>query len=128
MPVQKFFIALACLFTASILTELLLRRHKWWSRRSFSWWHYLFFISFPMTVSLLVLISFGWPLISVFVFSAVLGTLCEWLLGFYYERIIGQKLWRYKRLNISGYTSWLVVPVWGCAGLLFVVIGKLLLR
>jgi membrane protein YqaA with SNARE-associated domain len=63
----------------------------------------------------------------IFVAAAVFGTIFEWFFGFYYYRITGEKLWRYRRYNLNEYVSALTLPAWGFAGMLFAFLGQLIL-
>lgn len=118
--------ALIILIAVSIISERILRSHKK-RHAKFTWRHYLFYVSFPLSVSAFIIYSYDNRLALVFVGSMVLGTVFEWLLGYYYHDIVGQKLWTYKKYAISGYTSWLAMPLWGFAGVLFAVASQLIL-
>ena len=56
--------------------------------------------------------------IKIFIAFALIGTLLEWLIGFLYRNIIGNRHWSYHRYSIGGYTSILVIPYWGFVGIL----------
>jgi uncharacterized membrane protein len=62
----------------------------------------------------------------VFLFFAVIGTFMEWLIGFAYENVVGKILWTYDKFNINGYTSYLSIPLWGIAGVVFWLIANVL--
>ena len=77
---------------------------------------------------LLFILPFGYVLwlspespdiLFIFLASCLVGPVLEWLVGFAYHRTLGEPLWTYKRLNISGYTSWLSIPLWGLVGVFF---------
>ena len=58
-------------------------------------------------------------LVTIFIIFLFLGTVLEWLAGFAYHMIVGQRLWTYHRYSIGGYTSLFSVPLWGIGGVLF---------
>ena len=118
-------ISLVVLAFAAFITELIYQSSNRAKRKRFSWDRYLIFAAFPLAMSALLIYGLGVSYVIVFVASAVIGTICEWLLGHYYFRIVGEKLWKYKRLNITEYVSLLTLPVWGFAGLLFAFLGQI---
>jgi len=67
----------------------------------------------------------GSQLLLVCLSFALVGTFLEWLIGFFYHKIVGQKLWTYHRYSLSGYTSLLSIPLWGLAGALFWLLAKI---
>lgn len=84
---------------------------------------------FLPAVSLIVLVAHvGMSLLYVFVVFALAGTAFEWLIGFFYHQIIGQRLWTYHRYTISGYTSFLSVPFWGLAGVFFWLLSQVFVK
>lgn len=86
---------------------------------------YLFFLTFPMLASLFLFYQHGWGLLKVFIGFAFTGTLLEWMIGWSYYNIVGQRLWTYHRYAITKYTSFLSIPLWGFAGVLFWIMVKL---
>lgn len=86
---------------------------------------YLFFLLFPMTAFIILLKTEGWTVGQVFITFAILGTLAEWIMGYTYHQIVGQRLWTYHKYSLSHYTSWLSVPLWGLAGVMFFLLARL---
>lgn len=87
---------------------------------------YLLLLIPPLLAFLILVARIGLsPLNAFFVFMLV-GTICEWLIGYFYQKLIGQRLWTYHRFSIQGYTSLLSIPIWGCAGVLFWLLINLL--
>jgi uncharacterized membrane protein len=110
------------------ITERFLRNPKAKSRKNFSLFRYLLFLSVPLACSALIIYERGRGYLTIFIISILLGTVSEWLLGYYYEKIVGHKLWVYKRGHINGYTSWLIMPVWGFTGVLFALLTAAVLK
>lgn len=86
----------------------------------FSFARYLLILIPPLVaVSYLVVIGdVRESFIKIFLTFAAIGTLLEWLIGFLYRTVVGQRLWSYHRYSIGGYTSFLVIPYWGFVGIL----------
>lgn len=85
----------------------------------YSFGKYLYFLLFPVVTILYFTAGSNENLLAIFVSFALLGTLAEWIIGFFYHKIVGQRLWTYHRYSIGGYTSFLSLPMWGLAGLIF---------
>jgi len=60
----------------------------------------------------------------VFLIFAGVGTALEWLVGFSFHMVMGQRLWTYYKYNINTYTSLLSIPLWGIAGVFFYLLVK----
>lgn len=123
------------MFTGLLLTiafgglvlERILSRHKSKSHK-FTWFHYSIFLSYPVAITALLVYALDARLLLVFVAAAIFGAAAEWSMGYFYNDIVGQKLWVYKKYSIGTYTSWLALPLWGVAGVLFAVLTSSLLR
>jgi len=85
----------------------------------YSYGRYIYFLILPILVILYFIQGTKINIFAVFLSFSLLGTLAEWLLGFFYHRIVGQRLWTYHRYSITKYTSLLSIPMWGIAGLIF---------
>lgn len=81
-------------------------------------------ISLPIW-GLIAVIAQEKKLFLVFLYSAILGTLLEFLLGKFIYSIFGVKIWTYKHGALGRYTSIYSFPYWGAAGIVFATIGKL---
>lgn len=90
----------------------------------FSWSRYISMIIPLLLAVIFIVFAAGLSPLWVFLGFAVMGTAMEWLMGYAYYHIIGQRLWTYHRYALSGYTSLLVMPLWGLAGLIFWVIAS----
>ncbi len=91
----------------------------------FSWSKY-FCLLIPIIIAVvLYTIKFSASIVIVFLLFSLIGTFLEWLIGYLYHAIMGQRLWTYHRKSIGGYTSLLSIPLWGLAGVLFWLLAKL---
>ncbi len=88
----------------------------------FSIGRYLFLLLVPLLSVLFMTFIHGLSIIQAYILFAIVGTLLEWLVGFSYHQIVGQKLWTYHRYSLTGYTSFLATPIWGLAGVLFLLL------
>lgn len=71
------------------------------------------------------MINSGLSVLQVYLVFALVGTFLEWIIGFMYRQIVGEKLWSYHRYAIAEYTSFLSIPIWGLAGVLFWVLAQM---
>lgn len=85
----------------------------------FSFSRYVYLLVLPIIAVIVIAQRVGMHLLNVFFIFAFVGTFLEWLIGFFYHHIVGQRLWTYHRYSISGYTSLLSVPLWGIGGIFF---------
>lgn len=85
---------------------------------------YLFLISMPIIIMLLMSRLVGTSILKFFIFFAAIGTILEYCIGYSYEMIVGQRLWTYNRYSIKGYTSLLSIPLWGLFGALLYLLAK----
>lgn len=82
-------------------------------------------LSLPIWGILALLVTYRvYSYITLFLFSALVGTLLEGLLGKFFIKFFGVKVWTYKKGAIGNFTSLYAVPYWGAAGLVFGVLGK----
>ncbi len=98
---------------------LLLRTSK-----EFRWSSFVAFLFAPVCASLLLTLVYGWRVLFLFAVSCVVGFLMEFSLGLLYHKTLKHRLWSYDRYNVGGYTSWLTIPMWGVAGVLFWLLGR----
>ncbi|MCI0566508.1 hypothetical protein L0Y46_04935 [bacterium] len=61
-----------------------------------------------------------------FLGSSMVGFILEYALGLTYHKTLNKRLWTYGRLSVDGYTSFLSIPVWGIAGVVFWLVSKLI--
>lgn len=117
--------------TALLLETLLSKLHyrltrKHYKEHHFSLAKYLFYLSFPLLGALLIVLFGNFSLLKVFLVFSGLGTFFEFLGGFAYQRVVGQRLWTYHRLSLGGYTSLLSLPLWGMAGVAAALVSEAL--
>lgn len=93
--------------------------------KKFLWKEYVAIIVWPLLSVIILMFFIGIDLLKLFVISMIVGTIFELLLGFVYEKVLNQKLWKYNQFSIKGYTSLLSIPLWGIAGVVFWSIGKI---
>lgn len=100
----------------------------WYGRRTKEWkWSEYWLLTLAPFGGLAFLAWFEGPkIVLFFVLSGLAGFLGEIIMGLFSEKIFGQKLWRYEKLSIGGHTSLLTLPFWGGAGIIFLILAKLL--
>lgn len=98
---------------------------KKFKEHHFRFSRYFYLLMFPILATIVMVQRNSAVLLPVFLTFAITGTFIEWLIGFFYHRIVGQKLWTYHRYSLTGYTSLLSIPIWGLAGVLFWLLAKI---
>lgn len=76
-------------------------------------------LSVPLLGLVMLVWNSEWGYVRLFMASAVIGTLLEYLLGVFLMHIRGSEVWTYHFLPLGRYTSWISIPYWGGAGLVF---------
>jgi len=94
-------------------------------RKKFTWGIYGAMLAFPLACVIYSAYLFGNQILILFLLSSVIGFSLEYLLGFFYYKILHQKLWIYGHYKMGDYTSFLTLPMWGAAGLVFYIISKI---
>lgn len=118
------------MFGVGVLLEVVFAEgHYFFTKRHYKENHftfkkYLFFLLFPILGLILLTARTDLSVVWAFVIFAVVGTILEWLIGFSYHMIVGQRLWTYHRFDIYKHTSWLSIPVWGFIGVVFYLIAQ----
>jgi len=92
----------------------------------FTFSKYLFLLIIPILTFLILLNNKGLLVLQVFIIFALFGTALEYVLGFSYHKVIGERLWTYHKYSISRYTSFLSIPFWGMGGVLSLLIIRAL--
>jgi len=85
----------------------------------FLWREYLAILIFPLIGVLAFALLIDIKVLILFIVSSFVGFILEYILGLTYYKTLNKRLWKYDRLNLSGYTSWLSLPFWGIAGVTF---------
>jgi len=93
---------------------------------TFRWTEYFAMLAAPFLVFLLHVYIGGHKFLYFFIASALIGWMAELILAFSYHKILNKRLWIYKQFPVfNGYVSWLTLPIWGFAGMLFLKIASL---
>lgn len=87
-----------------------------YKQHHFTFGKYAYLLIFPMLSVTYFAFDLGIVLVRIFLAFSILGFISEWLVGFFYHKIVGQRLWTYHKFNVSRYTSLLSIPLWGLAG------------
>lgn len=118
-------------FLASFILEVVIKKlHFNITRTHYKEHHfvlgkYVVSLLFPILAIIIIYSRLGSSIIYTFFASAILGTFLEWLCGWWFYHIMGTRLWTYHRYSITKYTSFLSIPLWGLAGIFFLLIVKL---
>ncbi|MEW5805429.1 MAG: hypothetical protein AB1721_01745 [Patescibacteria group bacterium] len=92
--------------------------------KRFRWSEYLALVTVPLLPIAVLSYFEGIKIWVLFLVYAVVGTFAEYFLGWIYNKILNKKLWVYKKYSISGYTSFLSLPLWGVGGFIFWFLAK----
>lgn len=92
----------------------------------FRWKEYLAIIIGPILFVIFLAFYYNFAILKLFLVSSVVGFIGEYIFGFVYDKVLNKRLWTYNRLSIEGYTSYLSIPAWGIAGVMFWFIAKLI--
>ena len=90
----------------------------------FRWSEYAAILIAPTLFTLLLTYLHGIAIIELFFISSVFGFSLEYIIGLAYHKTLNKRLWIYHRYSVGGYTSILTLPIWGCGGILFWLLGK----
>ena len=80
---------------------------------------FLFLLTFPLLAVAWTVYQTGITVLLVFVIFSFAGMFIEFLIGFSYHRVVGERLWTYHHVSLCGYTSIFSIPLWGLAGVMF---------
>lgn len=90
--------------------------------KEFHWSEYVALMSGPLLAVFFVGYLVGVKVLYLFLLSMGVGFILEYVLGLAYHKILNRRLWTYKKYNLGGYTSYLTLPMWGVAGIVFYLI------
>lgn len=93
--------------------------------KKFRWSEYFAIIFWPLLFVLFLSYSVDSKILGLFIVGSAVGFVLEYILGLTYYKVLNQKLWRYNRLSINGYTSLLSIPIWGIACVIFWFLSKI---
>ena len=131
MNPSKIFISYFLFLVIGLLIEVIGKKihfvltKKHYRENHFTFGKYIVFLSVPMAATILLFYVVGWKLIYIVITFGLIGTFMEWLAGWSYHQIMGQRLWTYHRYAIGGYTSWLSLLFWGISGGLFYILASI---
>ena len=97
------------------------------AKRKLSLKNYLLFIVGPIVSTIYAAWVMGPPALYMYFASVLLGAICEYVVDRSYAVFFGARLWRYYRYAINGNTSYLILPVWGSAGISALLLARILL-
>lgn len=92
---------------------------KHYKKYHYTFARFIYYLLVPVTATIFAISQAGFYLLNVFLVFSFVGVVLEWLAGFAYHMVVGQKLWTYHRYSLGGYTSLFSVPLWGVGGVLF---------
>jgi len=93
--------------------------------KKFNWGEYFSIIFWPSLFVVALAYFVDGKIIRLFVVSCFIGLGLEYSLGLAFHMIMGKHLWIYRRFDLDGYTSWLCLPIWGIAGVIFWYLGRI---
>jgi len=129
----KQFLLIFIVFLGGMLVEALVKRAFFlfskdhYKTHHFSWSKYLAYILYPIVLTIYLHFKLDKSLLGIFLGFSLFGLIGEWTLGFVYHKLMGQRLWTYHKYSIGKYTSFLVLPLWGGAGVIFWFFSKIFL-
>jgi len=124
-PIADFFTFISIVIGGVVLEVVILHTFFFLTKRKaetkkFSVIRYLYLLSFPLLATYILFFRTDERLLKVFIFFSIFGAVIEWLVGFFYHKVVGQKLWTYHYFPwFNSYTSWMSMPLWGLAGVMF---------
>src|SRR6185312_3889543 len=72
------------------------------------------------------LVDHNASLVELFVASAIVGTVFEFLTGYFFLKVFQVKIWTYQHGTLGKFTSIYSIPYWGGGGLLFLAVAKII--
>ena len=87
--------------------------------KKFRWSEYFAMIFVPVAGCLAFAFFYGVTVIYFFALSCLVGFMLEYGIGMAYHKTLNRRLWTYGKYSVGGYTSLLVLPMWGVAGVVF---------
>ena len=130
-PIQLLTLYISVVFLGIFLEILYDKIHFIFTKQHYKVHHftlskYIYLIFFPTLGAILIGAIYNKTVMAVFFIFAFLGTFLEFFVGWTYYQIEGQRLWTYNKYDIYKYTSFLSVPLWGFAGVVFWLAAKAL--
>lgn len=94
--------------------------------RTFSWKEYAVLVIATIISVVPIMVTYGKSTLLLFALSILFGLTLEHLVGYLLHKSLKRHIWRYYRFTLGGYTSLLIAPFWGMAGLFFFLLSKTL--
>lgn len=94
--------------------------------KKFRWSEYLAIIILPLACISFLSYLEGFKILILFILSCFVGFALEYIVGLTYHKTLNERLWKYNRFGFGGYTSFLSLPLWGIAGIVFYFLGKMI--
>jgi uncharacterized membrane protein len=131
MDPKIFLILYIVMIYLSFMSEVLVKHIHFLVTRShykehhFTLGRYILSLIFPFIVFLIIYLHLGSSFLYTFIASAILGTMAEWTVGWWFYQVMGTRLWTYHRYAITKYTSFLSIPLWGLVGVFLLLVIRL---
>ena len=93
-------------------------------QKGFSLSKYLYLIASPVIGTVIYAYLLGIVVVFVYFTFSVLGTCFEWLVGYSYHKLMGERLWTYHHASLGDYTSIYSAPLWGFLGIVFWLLAR----
>lgn len=113
---------------AAITVYCLLVLVYWYGQRTKAWkWSEYGMMLAAVAAGLIMLTYFeGIKVFIYFLVCSAVGSVAEYIFGFLFHKTLGKRIWTYQSFSVDGYTSILMIPFWGNAGIIFLAIAKFL--
>lgn len=118
-PTNRFLLYIAIAIGGVLIEIIISKLFHLKIKKTFQLRKYLLLLFMPLLAVLYIFLNLGTQTLVVFFSFAFIGMFLEWCIGFSYHMVMGHRLWTYHILTLSGYTSWITIPLWGFAGVMF---------
>jgi len=92
--------------------------------KKFRWREYFALFCVPVLGSLSLSFFYGIKILYFFVVCGIVGFALEYIIGLAYYKTLNRRLWTYGKYSVEGYTSFLTLPLWGTAGIIFWMLAR----
>jgi uncharacterized membrane protein len=128
---SAFIIFLTLAIGGSLLEKILDRLYRKLTKKKyrinhFAFSRYIYLLLMPIIGVISSWYLVGSSIITIFITFSLIGPFFEWIIGYAYNSIVGQRLWTYHRYAVNGYTSLLTIPFWGLGGVLFYFLARII--
>ncbi len=84
------------------------------------------YIAGPLIAVGLIAIKHGTEVYTLFIISACVGFTVEYVLASTWHAVQNERLWQYRTYSLKGYSSYLMIPLYGVAGVCYFLLANLL--